>query len=93
MPPDGNYFLDPAVPWSIIGIAVALFLWWGAKDVPTDDWDIPPRIGLSCIALYWMNRIAHAIDPRDSAITIWTPRILAVALIFILGLAKWSRRS
>jgi hypothetical protein len=41
-------------------------------------------LGLACIALNWMNRIAHAVDPRDSTITVWTPR---------LGFLRWRSSS
>ena len=88
----GDLFQDAAFPWSLIGVALALWFWWAVKDVPQDDWDIVPRIGLASIAYYWMRRIFGGSD-QDNWVLVWIPRVLAVALVFILGLAKWSRRS
>jgi len=84
----GDLFQDPAFPWSIIGIALVVWFWWAVKDDP-GEWNIVPRIGIACIAFYWMNRIAEAIG--TGALATWTPRILAVALVFALGLVKWPR--
>ncbi len=88
---DGDFSNDAAFPWSIIGIALLILFWWGVKDDPFDG-DILPRMGIAGIAYYWLNRIFEAIG-HDGVIMTSTPIVLAVSLFFVLGLAKWSRKS